>query len=94
MERLGGKVPFGPVYDMDDIIADEHFRVRGMLAELDLPDVDADLAVAGPPIKMSRYPQEKLRPGPGLGADTAQVLAALGYAADQVEDLRTSGVIR
>jgi len=94
MDRLGGKVPLGPVYDMDDIIADEHFRVRGMLAELDLPDVDADLAVAGQPIKMSRHPQEKLRPGPGLGADTATVLGALGYPADEVENLRTAGVVR
>jgi len=93
-ERLGGKIPLGPVYTMADIEADEHFRVRNMLPELDLPGVEKPLAVAGSPIRMSGTPEQTYRRGPSIGEDTDAILEAVGYSANERARLRAEGVVR
>lgn len=93
MERLGGKVPFGPVYSMAEIAEDPHFAARGMLPELHLDGLPEPVAVAGTPIKMSETPGGVHAPGSPLGADTDAVLAELGYSAEKITGLRAEGVI-
>ena len=38
---LGGRIPFGPVYDIEDIAADPHFKERHMLVDIDHPHTQA-----------------------------------------------------
>jgi crotonobetainyl-CoA:carnitine CoA-transferase CaiB-like acyl-CoA transferase len=45
----------------------------------------------GVPVKMSRTPGAPAGPGPALGEHTDEVLAALGYSADEVAALKKSG---
>lgn len=94
MERLGGKVPFGPVYTADEIAADPHFAAREMLPELQLDGVSEPLSVAGVPIKMSRTPGGIHCPGSDHGADTNTLLQAIGYGAEKVDALKTQGAIK
>jgi crotonobetainyl-CoA:carnitine CoA-transferase CaiB-like acyl-CoA transferase len=94
MERLGGLVPFGPVYTMADIAADPHFKSREMLPQINLPGVSDPLSIAGIPIKMSGTPGAIRMPGPELGSDTDAVLGEAGRTAEEIATLRAQGVIK
>lgn len=93
-ERLGGKVPYGPVYSMADIAVDPHFAVREMLVPIRVDGIDEDLYIAGVPIKMSETPGKVAAPGPAQGADTLAFLNRAGLSADRIAELRDSGVVR
>jgi crotonobetainyl-CoA:carnitine CoA-transferase CaiB-like acyl-CoA transferase len=93
-KRLGGHVPFGPVFTMAEIASDPHFAARDMLAEIDLPGVSEKLRIAGVPVKFSDTPGGVYRPGPGHGEHTDEVLGGLGFSQDDLQRWRQDGVIK
>jgi crotonobetainyl-CoA:carnitine CoA-transferase CaiB-like acyl-CoA transferase len=94
MEMLGGHVPFGPVFDVADIVADAHFRAREMVVALDHPGSAAKLAVAGVPVRLSETPGGIRRRAPLLGEHTIEVLTRLGLSPAAVGKLRAEGVVK
>lgn len=90
---LGGKVPFGPVYDVADIVADPHFKARDMVVALPHPGLDRQIAVAGIPIKMTETPGAVRRHAPLLGQDTDAILAELGRSPERIAELRSAKAI-
>jgi crotonobetainyl-CoA:carnitine CoA-transferase CaiB-like acyl-CoA transferase len=93
-EKLGGVVPYGPVYTMAEIGADPHFKVREMLPEITLPGISEPLAIAGIPIKMSGTPGTVRTAGPELGNATEAVLSEAGRSQEEIAGLRAQGVIK
>lgn len=91
---LGGRVPFGPVYDVTDIVTDPHFRARDMVVHLDHPGLDQKLAIAGVPIRLSDTPGGIRRRAPLLGEHTDEVLRGLGFSAHAIAHLRTDGIVK
>jgi crotonobetainyl-CoA:carnitine CoA-transferase CaiB-like acyl-CoA transferase len=87
-------VPFGPVFDVSDIVADEHFRARGMVVELDHPGVSEKLKIAGVPVRLSETPGGVRRRAPFLGEQTEEVMASLGFAAAEIARLRAEQVVK
>jgi len=86
-------MPTGPVYTARDVFADDHFRVRGMLAEVDDPEVGT-YAFARTPPHLSAAPEIPLEPAPALGAHTREVLEGLlGYSPSEVDGLADSQVV-
>src|SRR3546814_11182606 len=51
-ERLGGKIPFGPVMDIEEVERDEHLIDRAMIVEVDEPG-KVPIRLAGGPVQMS-----------------------------------------
>jgi crotonobetainyl-CoA:carnitine CoA-transferase CaiB-like acyl-CoA transferase len=92
-ERLGGLVPFGPVYDIGEIAHDPHFAVRGMLPTIDIPGAPEPVRVAGQPLKFSKTPSAVRRRGPTLGEHTDEVLSAHGVTPDEIARWRAAGAI-
>lgn len=90
MERLGGRVPIAPVYELDDAL--DNPRVSDMIDRVDHPDAPDGLRVLANPIKLDgeRLPN---RAGPKLGADTDSLLSEVGFGEDEVAELRSGGVI-
>ena len=74
---LGGKVPFGVVQTIDDILEDEHFAAREMLVDLPQPGSDKTYKVAGIPIKMTETPGKIAKRAPLLGEHNEEILGAL-----------------
>jgi formyl-CoA transferase len=76
---------------MKEIADEPSLRATGTVVEVDHPTRGKYLTV-GNPIKMSDSPSDVKR-SPLLGEHTDEVLAELGYAADQITALRTEKVI-
>ena len=86
-------MPTGPVYTAKDVFADEHFQVRGMLAEIQDPEVGPYTFARTVP-HLSSAPEIPMEASPALGAHTREIMEGLlGYAPGEVEELATQGVV-
>jgi crotonobetainyl-CoA:carnitine CoA-transferase CaiB-like acyl-CoA transferase len=92
MERLGGRIPFGPVFDAGDIEDDPHFRAR-MFAEVEHPGLEQPMRIAGVPIRMTKTPGGVHRRAPLAGEDNDDILHGMGFSAADLERYRKAGVI-
>ena len=91
---LGGKIPFGPVLQVDEIFADPHTKARGMLATVELPGVpDHPLIIADTAIKMTATPGGVRHRAPLTGEHTAKVLGDFGFSAADIERLRAAKAV-
>ena len=90
-ELIGGQVPFAPVYRVDEIFADPHFRARDMLVEVEQPGSATPVTLPGVPVKMSRTPGGVRKRAPMLGEHTDDILSGLDYSAVEIAALRAAG---
>ena len=85
-DRLAGRIPFGPVMNIAEIVADPHFAARDMIVDVEQPGA-SPVKVAGVPIKMTATPGGVRRRSPLLGEDTRARLRELGLSAGEIQDL-------
>lgn len=93
-ELFGGVIPFGPIYDVSDIFADPHFRIRDMLVDVDQPGSATPVTVAGVPIKMSLTPGRVRHRAPLLGEHTREILGTAGYAGAAADRLFHNNIVK
>ena len=84
-------IPCGPILSMEELAHEPSLRKTGTVVEVDHPTRGKYLTV-GNPIKLSDSPTEVKR-SPLLGEHTDEVLAELGFDAEEVSALRQSKVI-
>jgi alpha-methylacyl-CoA racemase len=83
-----------PVLDLEEALHSELVRTREMVVEIEQPGAGRPVRLLGLPVKLSRTPGDPKRaPGPALGQDTDAVLAALGYAPEEIERLKLTGAV-
>jgi CoA:oxalate CoA-transferase len=87
-------VPCGPVRSVAEVVADPEVARRKMLMDSYYP-TRGKIRVLGSPLKLSAgdYGSVPEQPAPALGEHTAEVLAAIGINAAELERLHTGGVI-
>jgi len=86
-------MPAGPVYTARDVFADPHFRTRGMLVDIDDPEVGTYTFARSTP-HLSAAPEIVNDPSPALGQHTREILeGVLGYSAEEVERLVADAVV-
>jgi formyl-CoA transferase len=67
---------------------------RGLLTTFDAVDgVDRPVRVARAGFRLASGDPGPATPPPALGADTADILAELGYAAGEIDALKRDGVV-
>jgi crotonobetainyl-CoA:carnitine CoA-transferase CaiB-like acyl-CoA transferase len=86
---LGGlETCVGPVNDVGEATSDPQFRHRRLLAKPEGRPVGP-----GPAVKVSGHDPGGLTPAPALGEHTEEVLSELGLSSEEIERLRTSGIV-
>jgi crotonobetainyl-CoA:carnitine CoA-transferase CaiB-like acyl-CoA transferase len=70
-------IPWSPLHDLPQVLADPHFRARGMFASVPGEVGERGEAVGHvmQPVRFSRWESALRRPSPRLGEHTAEVLA-------------------
>jgi formyl-CoA transferase len=86
-------VPSGLLYSPEDMLADDHYRARDSIVEVDTEGY-GPVTMQGVFPRMSRTPGRVRWAGRHLGADTDEVLRdVLDLPAERVSRLRAAGVI-
>jgi crotonobetainyl-CoA:carnitine CoA-transferase CaiB-like acyl-CoA transferase len=83
----------GRVYSPQQALDDAHVRAARLLEERDYPGLAGRVPLAPTPIDLSETPGTYRRPAPRLGEHTDEILASLGYEADEIAALRAEGVV-
>lgn len=80
-----------PVLEMENVVTNEHNVERGMVIELDSPVGKVKQIGVAP--KLSETPGAPRTTAPLIGQHTDEILAGLGFSAEQIADLRSRGVV-
>ncbi|MEM7295599.1 MAG: CaiB/BaiF CoA-transferase family protein [Pseudomonadota bacterium] len=87
-------VPSGPVLTLPGILSEPPVRERSFVTTYDaVPGVDAPVSVATTGVHMDGQGFSVDAPPAVLGQHTDEVLAELGYSADEITKLRGQGVL-
>jgi crotonobetainyl-CoA:carnitine CoA-transferase CaiB-like acyl-CoA transferase len=93
LKHFGGKVPFSPVYNVRDIVADPHFKARDMLPWVPHPGLDHEVQIAGVAVKMTETPGKVRHRAPLLGEHTDEYLKTIGLGAGEIARLRADKIV-
>ena len=85
-------VPCGPIYSIDEVFADPQVQHLGMAQVVESVGLGRQ-EVVGQAVNLSRTPSSIRMATPELGEHTDQILNDLGYAPEEIAELRNSGVI-
>lgn len=86
------QVPAGPIYSVADMLADPHFRARGLFEPVEIDGKPLKIPAIAP--RLTTTPGRTDWPGPALGAHNREVFGELlGLDAEKLAALRERGVI-
>ena len=86
------RVPAGPIYNVEDMLADPHFNDRGLFEQVEING--EPLKIPGMIPKLSDTPGETEWPGPEVGSHNDEVLGELlGLDQEAQQKLRDDGVV-
>ena len=88
----GKRVPAGPIYNVEDMFVDPHFRARGLFERVEIDGKPLEIPALMP--RLQGTPGGTEWPGPAVGSHTDAVLGeVLGMGAAAIAALRADGVI-
>ena len=85
-------IPCGPIYDMDEVFADEQVRHLGLVQEVDSEKLGT-ISLPGQPVTLTRTPSRLATATAENGQHNDELLSALGYSAEDIEGFRRDKVI-
>jgi len=86
------RVPSGPIYSVEDMMADEHYQARGLFEEVDVGGSKLKIPALVP--KLSETPGRTDWAGPEVGSFNQEVYGELlGLSAEKLAGLEQRGVI-
>lgn len=86
------RVLCGPLFTVEELAQDEHFRSRGFWQRVNHP-VAGEFEMPGRPFIMNDSPWELRRPAPLLGEHSDEILLEAGLTGTDVKALRAEGVV-
>ncbi len=93
MERLNAQgVPAGPIYTIDQTFADPQVKHSGIAQTVTSAKL-GEIALVGQPVHLSRTGSKLATAAPEIGEHNEEVLASLGYSADEIAMFHKKGVL-
>ena len=92
-ELEAARVPCGPCYDLDEVLADPQVNSRKLLEQIEYPGGTKPVPIASTPVRLSETPAGARRRAPTLGEHTDDVLRELGFTPEAITALRKSNVV-
>jgi len=86
-ELLKAGVPAGPAHTVGEMLTHDHTKAREMVI-----DEESCKGIATP-IKLSRTPANRTEAPPRFGGEARDILAGLGYAESEIDNLIQSGIV-
>ena len=87
-------IPFMPVHTLESLMHDEHLSAVDFFEEHEHPPTGDTYRAMRHPVKFSETPASIRTHPPGLGQDGREVLADVGFSAEEVERLVELGVLQ
>ncbi len=87
------RIPAGPVYSPQEVLDDPHVQATGMFTPVDYPGAPSAIPLMMQAVGLSATPPELRRRPPLLGEHSNEIMAALGFSADEIEGYRAARVI-
>jgi crotonobetainyl-CoA:carnitine CoA-transferase CaiB-like acyl-CoA transferase len=91
LEKLSGRVPVSPVFDIGQALENPFVAEQGMIVEQDHPR-RKKIRTISCPVHISGVEQPK-RICPEMGADTEDVLHSIGYSQERITRLKEDKII-
>lgn len=88
-----GRVPVGPVYNLDQVLADPHIAATRAFVPMSFPGIDRPAPVAKSPVSLSGYEGSLMRRAPLAGEHNDDVLVELGFSVATIADWRVRAII-
>ncbi|MDB5584080.1 MAG: formyl-CoA transferase [Bradyrhizobium sp.] len=88
-----GRVPAGPVYNLDQVLADPHVVATEAFELITFPGIDRPAPIAKAPLTLSDFARGPIRRAPLAGENNDDVLAELGFDTAAIADLHARAVV-
>jgi len=87
------RIPCAPVRTAPEIMRDPHMHERGMLEEIDHPEL-GPITVPNSPLRLHGLGKAPAAPSPTVGQHNAEIYGGwLGLSVEEIADLKAEGVI-
>jgi len=92
IEKLeAARVPVGPIYSVEDMMADPHYQARGMFETVEINGEPLKIPAILP--KLSRSPGGTEWPGAMIGAHNDEIFRdLLGLSQEEIHELKEAGI--
>jgi len=85
-------VPCGPIYQINEVFDDPQVQSLEMAQPLTSAEL-GEMQFVRQPVNLTRTPSSFVAAPPEAGEHTDEILAGLGYAQSDIDDLRSRGVV-
>ncbi|HXG66596.1 MAG TPA: CoA transferase [Blastocatellia bacterium] len=92
-ELQRARIPCGPVYNLDEALADPQVNARELFREVEYPGCLRPIPLSATPVRLSATPGGISRRAPAVGEHTEEVLAEVGFTAEEIAAFRKAGAI-
>ncbi len=89
---VAADIPYSPVNEVDEVLQEPQALHRQMVVEQPHPQLGT-MKFTGFPVKLSETPMQFRSLPPGVGEHSDEILAELGFAANEIAELRACGAV-
>jgi crotonobetainyl-CoA:carnitine CoA-transferase CaiB-like acyl-CoA transferase len=86
-------IPGGEMLSPSELLKDEHVNETGMFQHIEYPGVTKATPIADHPVRYSKSSVTDFKRAPTLGEHTQEILKEIGYADEEIAQLKVKGVI-